>query len=389
MNKSINRRKNKNRHLFLLSILFFLGFMANEVVGDVVGLNAISKVLLLAFMLMSALMVLQRGIRIPSTLILLLSVNLFWWFLTVFWTPGHTALISTLAQNLLLCFCVYIFFYYYKDYDLLYQAMYFAGILLMLYSISVYGISGFFSALQANERMGYGVTNANTFGRVFAYSILAGLYFVLYKKKWWYGLGCLLFLIFALSSGSKKSILIILIGATVLLFYRYGARYTFRFLLGMIVVFAVMYFVIRLPIFKTAYNRFSLFMSGQQDYSDSVRSRMISVGWDMIRQKPFFGWGLNAYAAVSGFNVYSHNNYIEMLVNFGLLGFSLYYYMYVHILMKLIRHLKPAFPQHVMMFTIIIVILITDYGIVSYALKWSWIIIGAAASMRNSLKSVS
>lgn len=384
MIKVISNGKLNINYMTFVSMLFFLGFVLNEVFGDLVGLNNIPKAVLLMFMVSSCLLLLRKGMRIPVSFFLLLVTNLVWWFFSTFWTPGYTGQISTLAQNILLGFCVYIFFNYYKDFDLLYRAMFFAGIILALYSISVYGIGGFISALQAEERMGYGITNANTYGRVFAYSIVAGLYFALYKNKWWYGLGCILLLLFALSSGSKKSILIIIIGATVLMFFRYGLKYALRFLFGMVAAGAILYFVMQLPIFETAFNRFSLFLSGEQDYSDRVRSSMISVGWDLFCEKPIIGWGLNAYSVVSSFNVYSHNNYIEMLVNFGFVGFVLFYSIYVYILRGLRYSLKLKYSQYVMMFTIIVAILITDYGIVSYALKWSWIIIGVAASMKTN-----
>ena len=45
----------------------------------------------------------------------------------------------------------------------------------------------------------------------------------------------------------------------------------------------------------------------------------------MFLEKPVFGWGLRAFTNVSPFATYSHNNYIEVLVTWGIVGFIWYY----------------------------------------------------------------
>ena len=71
--------------------------------------------------------------------------------------------------------------------------------------------------------------------------------------------------------------------------------------------------------------------------------------------------------SVVGRSTYAHNNYYEILVNFGLVGFFIYYSMYVYLIVKLLR---PVFRDGndvaKLMMTLMAVILICEYGIVLY-----------------------
>ncbi len=61
-------------------------------------------------------------------------------------------------------------------------------------------------------------------------------------------------------------------------------------------------------------------LGGNTDGSTSVRMGMLKCGLSMFSQKPIFGWGLGAFTDLGGFETYSHNNYVELLVAVGLVG---------------------------------------------------------------------
>lgn len=61
---------------------------------------------------------------------------------------------------------------------------------------------------------------------------------------------------------------------------------------------------------------------GRSDYS---RIQMIKVGWQMFLGSPVWGYGMEGYRIYSGLRGYSHNMYIETLVNFGVIGFCLFF----------------------------------------------------------------
>ena len=371
---------------FWASVVFFLGVALNDTIGDVPGLNLISKGLILVFMVLSAFLIIAKNIHIPLVFSTLLLANLMWWACSCLWSPGSTAFVSTLAQNVLLCFLTFMFFTHYKNYDIIFYAMFFSGIALAIYSLSVLGVDGFMETLQADERIGEGITNANTFGKVFSYGIVSGLYLVFFKRQWLCSIGCVFFLFFALSSGSKKSILIILIGAAVLLFIKYGFKHPMRMILGAVAVLVILYCALQHPLFSVANERFFGFINAEQDYGDRIRERMIERGVELFFQKPITGWGITAFQIVSGFHNYSHNNYVELLANYGIIGFSLFYSLYGYCVFGglIKKAFRDKMPVVVAMITILISVLITDWGIVSYGIKWNWMVIGVAGAMAYS-----
>ena len=70
------------------------------------------------------------------------------------------------------------------------------------------------------------------------------------------------------------------------------------------------------------------------------RARMISIGIDLFKQRPLVGWGLDSFSQLSPYATYSHNNYIELLVSGGIIGFGLYYGATVYVLLASGKFLK-------------------------------------------------
>ena len=55
------------------------------------------------------------------------------------------------------------------------------------------------------------------------------------------------------------------------------------------------------------------------------RMEMIRAGMNEFYKKPVFGWGLFAYSQMDYVGSYTHNNFVEMLVSSGIVGFVFYY----------------------------------------------------------------
>lgn len=76
------------------------------------------------------------------------------------------------------------------------------------------------------------------------------------------------------------------------------------------------------------YDRIVRVVSAEVRYADSDASSferldMIQYGLRMWQQSPLWGHGNEAFRVEYG--KYSHNNYVELLANYGLIGFSFYY----------------------------------------------------------------
>ena len=133
------------------------------------------------------------------------------------------------------------------------------------------------------------------------------------------------------------------------------------------------------PHFRRIENLF-VFLQGGQVTEGSIETRkaMLSRAAELWQQKPFFGWGMDQYRAVSGFGTYSHNNFSEILVNNGILGLIIYYSIFVTIFIFSIKMSteKNGNLKYWLLITIII-IFINDFGMVTYYSKINWILLGS------------
>ncbi|CAI8872711.1 O-antigen ligase family protein [Priestia megaterium] len=73
--------------------------------------------------------------------------------------------------------------------------------------------------------------------------------------------------------------------------------------------------------------------------SDLTRVRMYDEALKIFEEYPIFGVGYNGYKIISGMGTYSHSTYMEVLSNTGLVGFVIYFSIYVSIFFKYINHL--------------------------------------------------
>ncbi len=78
--------------------------------------------------------------------------------------------------------------------------------------------------------------------------------------------------------------------------------------------------------------------SSGDNYSLSVRRQMILQAMVAFSRRPVTGWGLNAFASTfSVENLYSHNNFTELLVSGGIIGCVLYYLKYLCLFLSLLK----------------------------------------------------
>jgi O-antigen ligase len=89
---------------------------------------------------------------------------------------------------------------------------------------------------------------------------------------------------------------------------------------------------------------FALFgNSGEVDGSTRVRLQMIEAAWEGWLDSPLWGHGFDSFKyynarSVTGHLYYSHNNFVELLYNQGIIGFVAYYFMYGYILIKALKY---------------------------------------------------
>jgi len=235
-------------------------------------------------------------------------------------------------------------------------------------------------------RLGFTIgINPNSVGLMLAVIGLVSLYLGIQEKKisYW-GIAAVFFFI-SLFSGSRKVLAVLGIGIILLVFLT--QKTYIRSFISLGIAFLGMLAVLILamtwdPLYQILGNRIETFLgffTGKEtDLSMTLRSGMIQRGWEMFLQKPFLGWGLGSFTDVSGFGMYAHNNYIELLVAFGLLGTFWYYALPFAIFGK---GVKLYFSDRnrrstVLSLTIISILLIDDIGRVRYISEFDQIIYG-------------
>ncbi|MBR3836880.1 MAG: O-antigen ligase family protein [Clostridia bacterium] len=180
------------------------------------------------------------------------------------------------------------------------------------------------------------------------------------------------FLIFVVLSGSKKSLIIIFVTLMVYLLGSSKSHKIRNIVIAIICAYGILYALYNVPfLYEHLGYRFEELadtVGGTGgDRSSRIRQHMIEVGLEAFSQKPIFGYGLNGfsqvYGSISGTSVYSHNNYVELLVNTGIVGFLLYYGYVAGILFKK----SVANKESALFKAVLVALLVADVGMVSYA----------------------
>ena len=225
------------------------------------------------------------------------------------------------------------------------------------------------------------VWNANDIGIKMSMGYAFCVYFLLNGSRVWSKKVYLSFILFLFSlsilSGSRSVVLLIVAFTAILMIARTGGR---KKILYSIVAFsfvivaylAMMNVPVLYDIVGSRFEKMNEGLSGGDGgFSMDIRSLMIVSGLSWFLEKPLLGYGYNGFSALfyrlTGIEVYSHNNFIEMLVNSGIVGFCIYYSLTIFILIRL---RKPALqnkePLALVFFVFTIVATLSDYVVISY-----------------------
>ena len=142
------------------------------------------------------------------------------------------------------------------------------------------------------------------------------------------------------STQSRKAIVIMVLGVTMLYVLKNTKNIKIN-LLPIIRILAIILMIIAILIIAAQSDMFSgatqrmngliatITGEGKADYSASIRQVMRELGWQQLRQTPYFGIGMgNARLLVVenlGQDCYLHCNYAELAADGGLVGLASYY----------------------------------------------------------------
>lgn len=195
--------------------------------------------------------------------------------------------------------------------------------------------------------------NANTIGETLCYALFAG--WVLFMGKGKNKLLSLAYLALAVGmlfiiflSGSRKVVFMLML--PILYFTIFGDnRHKILWSIIAIAVLVGGYFLIMNVemLYWTIGYRFEdliEIVTGNSDGTeDTSRFDLAKYGLTWFQDRPIFGHGLNNFRVLSnktsdfgGRNFYAHNNYVELLVDVGIIGFILFYWGYIYLFNQLV-----------------------------------------------------
>ena len=214
---------------------------------------------------------------------------------------------------------------------------------------------------------------------MYSYSICLGLFICIYKifqKKRVYLIPLFFLLICCVLNGSRKVLFGLFVFSAITYFIRHRKQPLKLLFFGgsMVVVGIVIYYFSMEN--EALYNTFgyrieayyNYLESGSGDGSAEERSKMVEYGIKYFSDSPIVGWGADSFIYLFtqdyGVKLYSHNNCVELLCNVGLIGFFIYYFIYIRLIFEF--NSKYRYKYYDFFYPGIITLLVLDYWTISY-----------------------
>lgn len=120
---------------------------------------------------------------------------------------------------------------------------------------------------------------------------------------------------------------------------------------------------------------------GKADSSTLLREKYIKVGIESFKESPVIGYGVASFSEINehktNHHTYSHNNFIEIAVGLGVIGFISFYWIFVYLIIKYLKlfiHKRTSFFVNVL-FILFVLYLATQVGLVTYDSLIQWLLI--------------
>lgn len=218
----------------------------------------------------------------------------------------------------------------------------------------------------------------NSIPMICGFAVFFLIYFKLEKIKFKHSNVIIAVLtLFVILSGARKGLIFILFALVIYPYLFSGKRVNFavkiiKIVLVFITLFIFYYLLMNNQfLYQVIGIRFDGFLNGvgSGNYSEASavsRNNMINTGLNLIKIKPWTGYGLATFQTFMGsYDTWSHNNYLELCVSGGIIAPAIYYMFHTYAIFKLSR--KYKFDRMGAMFLcILIFILVQDFLSVSY-----------------------
>lgn len=231
----------------------------------------------------------------------------------------------------------FVIFYYafnsIKDKHVIYLIISFAFLAFGAYFAIVYYKRVLTFKFSGSALGGY-FDNVNAVGTYFSIGSVLFLYLALFNKKkleYLYLIPALAMIYLGMFTGSRHFLITTFIAAFVVIFLSIKKRKWIA-LIGLMAAIGLFIILIQIPAlseFRERINRAitTLFGIGNAKIDPSVVQRTLwpRYGFNLGSKQLLFGYGVEGFSIYSGIGTYAHNNYAEVLCNFGILGLVIFY----------------------------------------------------------------
>ncbi|MBQ3100631.1 MAG: O-antigen ligase family protein [Clostridia bacterium] len=382
----------------ILSIYLYIGSIY---VLSYSAYNTISRLLFMTMMFLTILKTVMNKNRISVDLPnVFMALFISYTLLSSFWVisqEGVDQRVATLFNLVMLFMVIRLNISSMKDLRVILNAIIVGTIIMCVYTVYYYGPVYIVQQISVGGRIGQEINQVNGMGMYCAILISIMFYMVLYEKKWLYIAFAPLALFVLVGCGSRKGFMLAFVGVFVILFFKAGSK-KLLVVFGAIMVMAIFVYLI----YEFAETNYFFYRLSQAlalvdsnevtEGSISVRSQMISFGWDLFKQNPIKGYGIMQYEYLYGLKYGAprpaHNTYIQVLVGFGTIGFVFYYGIYLYVIKNVMVFLKKNIRYVVLIASIVVVMLFNDIGANMINHKYGYIFMGLLSSYVSVAKSL-
>lgn len=296
----------------------------------------------------------------------------------------------TLTRTFVCAYAVYITYINIPELDVtvLLKAVMWAGYIVSLYTLFFYGLDTIIAAGSSSGlRVDNEFANVNTIGLACALSCVIQINLKYLRPREHLFPSALLMIpsvVVIAATQSRKALVFLIVGTLGYAFVKAQKSQKsilikgFKILFWILILAFILYWILQLDAFEGIRERMEAMLnavlgSGKVDHSTVLRNNLRTLGLTWFRKYPVGGIGIanphilaNQYYA---FDAYLHDNFVELLCGGGIIGFCLYYAMYVYLFSQLWKYRKVD-KQRVAFFALwLMLMLAMNFGMVTYYSK--------------------
>ncbi len=270
-----------------------------------------------------------------------------------------------------------------------------AAALMCLYTFFFYGFDELKIMMIEGERIGAEINESNSFGLICSLGFSVSICYTIFEKSKIHLLISVLLMVSVLMTGSRTAFVGIIFILALAIILNTDSKKIMSTVATVAVIIIAFTWLSQSEYFSVIFERMefmeNLFDKGNNmsmvDNSTETRLNMMKYGWEWFLKNPLLGYGTDQYNILymQSFGMLrpSHNFHIQMLVEFGIIGFILFEYMFFYLIKKSYSILRYNTESKIVFITVSSLVLI-GFGNMYTSEKVFWITLGLCFSYLNA-----